>query len=269
MAIASAPLAFEKYEGSGNDFLLVEASDENAVPRDLAVALCDRHFGVGADGVLLILPARSAECAARMRVINADGSIPEMCGNGARCVALHIAHGKRAASLRIETDAGVRECWLERGEGEAMITVDMGIVRVAEDDALQIDGKSFAVSVANAGNPHAVLFGNFSRKDAEHLGPRIATHPSFPRGTNVEFARTSGERIDLLVWERGVGMTSACGTGACATVAVACRKGLVRLGVPVTVVLPGGQLEIAVAEDGRTTLRGPARHVFSGRLAGA
>jgi len=269
MAIASAPLRFEKYEGSGNDFLVIEAGDENAVPRDLAVALCDRHLGVGADGVLLVLPARSPECSARMRVINADGSIPEMCGNGARCVALHIAQGKRVAALRIETDAGIRDCQLQQGGGEAMVTVDMGIVQVAEDCTLLIDGRSFVVAVANAGNPHAVLFGNFSRSDAEHLGPRIATHPSFPHGTNVEFARVGGERIDLLVWERGVGMTSACGTGACATVAVACHKGLARRGVPVTVVLPGGQLQIAVGDNGRTTLRGPARHVFSGQLAGA
>jgi diaminopimelate epimerase len=267
MVSSPSPIRFEKYEGSGNDFLVIEASDENAVSRDLAVALCNRHFGVGADGVLLILPARSPECSARMRVINADGSIPEMCGNGARCVALHIAHGERSAALRIETDAGIRDCQLERGGGQTMVTVDMGIVRVGDDSTLAIAGQNVAITVANAGNPHAVLFGDFSPSDAEQLGPRIATHPAFPRGTNVEFARVSGERIDLLVWERGVGMTSACGTGACAAVAVACSKGLARRGVPITVVLPGGQLQVAVDANGRATLRGPARHVFSGQLA--
>jgi diaminopimelate epimerase len=264
---------FEKYEGLGNDFLVVDAADENVLPPAAVVALCDRHFGVGADGVLLVLPARSPACAARMRVINADGSVPEMCGNGLRCVALHLARRARAArdhahgndlELRVETDAGERACRLEGGGAEARVTVDMGLVRVLGDRPLTVDGRSVVVAVADAGNPHAVLFGEFTRSDAERLGPRIATHPEFPRGTNVEFARIGDDGIDLVVWERGVGITLACGTGACATAAVACARGLATCARPVTVRLPGGALEVTIEESGRATMRGPARHVFSG-----
>jgi diaminopimelate epimerase len=118
--------------------------------------------------------------------------------------------------------------------------------------------------VADVGNPHAVLFGAFARGEVEHLGPRLATHPDFPRGTNVEFSRVASDGIDLVVWERGVGITLACGTGACATVAVACERGLVPRNVPVAVRLPGGRLEVTIDASGHATMRGPAHHVFSG-----
>jgi diaminopimelate epimerase len=266
---------FEKYEGLGNDFIVVDAADENDLSPSAVSALCDRHFGVGADGVLLVLPARSPACAARMRVVNADGSVPEMCGNGLRCVALHLARrapgaGDRAhgndLELRVETDAGERACRLDGGGGEAKVTVDMGLVRVLGDRALTIEGRSVVVAVADAGNPHAVLFGELARSDAERLGPRIAAHADFPRGTNVEFARVGDDGIDLVVWERGVGVTLACGTGACATAAVACAKGLAARAQPVTVRLPGGALEVTIEESGHATMRGPARHVFSGEM---
>jgi diaminopimelate epimerase len=227
------------------------------------VALCDRRFGVGADGVILVLPSRTPGSAARMRVINADGSIPEMCGNGVRCVALHVAaaRGMKHGTLRVETDSGDRTCVLDEA---GMVTVDMGVVRVLGERAVEVDGRAIVLALADAGNPHAVLFGTFARGDVEHLGPRIATHAAFPRGTNVEFACVLGDGIDLVVWERGVGITMACGTGACATVAVACEKALAARGRPVTVRLPGGRLEVTVGDDGRTTMRGPARRVFSG-----
>ena len=260
-----APLAFAKYEGLGNDFLLVESADERAVTSERAVELCDRRFGVGGDGVILVLPARIAGCAARMRVLNADGSVPEMCGNGVRCVAVHVAEAKsqRDGVVRIETDAGERACTLE---DDGTITVDMGVVRVLGDRAVDVDGRPVVVAVADAGNPHAVLFGTFTRADVEQLGPRIATHPAFPRGTNVELACVSSDAIDLVVWERGVGITMACGTGACATVAVACAKGLAPKGRPHAVRLPGGRLLVTIDDDGRATMRGPARRVFAGAV---
>jgi len=214
-----------------------------------------------------------------MRVLNADGSIPEMCGNGLRCVVLH--HARRLPGARlplslsgdelvVETDAGERVCRIDAADGaRATITVDMGPVRVHGERALSIDGERPVVTLADAGNPHAVLFGDFSRADAERLGPRIAMHPDFPRGTNVEFARVGADGIDLVVWERGVGITLACGTGACATVAVACAKQLTPRGVPVSVRLPGGPLQVTIDESGRATMRGPARHVFSGETAGS
>ncbi|MGD0527745.1 MAG: diaminopimelate epimerase [Polyangiaceae bacterium] len=258
-----ASLRFEKYEGLGNDFLLVDAARDTDLTPEQAARLCDRRFGVGADGVILVLPPRVAGCDTRMRVLNADGSIPEMCGNGVRCVALHVAaaRAQRGGTVRVETDAGERTCVLD---ADGMVTVDMGVVRALGDRAVDVDGRSIVLALADAGNPHAILFGTFARGDVEHLGPRVATHAAFPRGTNVEFACVLGDGIDLVVWERGVGITLACGTGACATAAVACEKGLAARGKPVTVRLPGGRLDITVADDGRTTMRGPAHRVFAG-----
>ncbi|HEV3192806.1 MAG TPA: diaminopimelate epimerase [Polyangiaceae bacterium] len=262
----TAPLAFQKYEGLGNDFLLIDAADARALTGEAASALCDRHFGIGADGVLLLLPPRVTSCDIRMRVINADGSVPEMCGNGVRCVALRVARarGLREGVVRIETDAGERVCAVEDHRGEGLVTVDMGVVRLGGDRQVVLDGEPIAVALADAGNPHAVLFGDFTRIDVERLGPRIASHRDFPTGTNVEFARARSSGFDLIVWERGVGITLACGTGACATVAVACSKGLAAQGVPIGVHLPGGRLDVTLAKGGRATMRGPARHVFSG-----
>lgn len=265
---AAIQTVFHKYEGLGNDFIVVEGTDERGVLPDRAAVLCDRRFGVGADGVLLVLPPRGDGCDVRMRVINADGSVPEMCGNGVRCVALHLARarGLRQATVTVDTDAGPCACSVEDGRGEGMVTVDMGVVRVYGERSLEIDGKRVTLTVADAGNPHAVLFGSFSRGEVEHLGPRLATHPAFPRGTNVEFSSVSGDGIDLVVWERGVGITLACGTGACATAAAACARGLVSRGVPIPVRLPGGRLDITIDESGRVTMRGPARHVFEGSV---
>jgi diaminopimelate epimerase len=261
-------LAFSKYEGLGNDFILIEAAHDGAVTREQAVRLCDRHFGIGADGVLLVLPPTANGCAARMRVVNADGSEPEMCGNGLRCVALCVTHrtGGRAGALRIETDAGDRSCEVEHSDGQTFVTVEMGVVRALGRLIVAVDGHDVSVEVADAGNPHAVLFGHFERHEIQRLGPRIEKCAAFPRGTNVEFAEASPRGIELSVWERGVGMTLACGTGACATVAVAARTGLVHHGVPVGVHLPGGTLTVTVDAEGRTTMRGPARHVFSGTI---
>jgi diaminopimelate epimerase len=258
--------AFSKYEGLGNDFIVLDADDERVVTPERAALLCERHFGVGADGLILVLPPRTPDCATRMRVINADGSIPEMCGNGVRCVALHFAraHGLSETSLLVDTDAGPRACAVDDVHGAGMVTVDMGVVRVLGERMLSVDEKSITLTTADAGNPHAVLLGAFARGDVEHLGPRVAVHPAFPRGTNVEFAFIARDGIDLVVWERGVGITLACGTGGCATAAVACAKGLVPRGTPVAVRLPGGTLDVTIDGASRATMRGPARRVFSG-----
>ncbi len=259
-------MRFFKYEGLGNDFVVVEANDESAVVPEGAAALCDRRFGVGADGVILVLPPRKPGCDVRMRVLNADGSVPEMCGNGVRCVAVHVARarGLLEGTVRVDTDAGESACAIQDTHGEGIVTVDMGVIRLFGDRAIQIDGKRVVVAVADAGNPHAVLFGSFARGDVDHLGPRLATHPDFPRGTNVEFSHIAGDGIDLIVWERGVGITLACGTGACATAAVACAKGLAPRGRPIAVRLPGGRLDVTIDDAGRAIMRGPARFVFSG-----
>lgn len=279
MLASAAPVKFSKYEGLGNDFVVVDAADEGAVSAERAVALCNRHFGIGGDGVLLVLPPRKAGCDARMRVINADGSVPEMCGNGLRCVAVHVARARGLAvgTLRVDTDAGALDCVVDDGAGAGIVTVDMGVVQLLGDRTVNVDGQPITVAVADAGNPHAVLFGAFARGEVDRIGPRIATHPDFPRGTNVEFSRVllppdarpdakAPAEIQLVVWERGVGVTLACGTGACATAAVACAKGLVPRGKPVALHLPGGRLDVTIDGAGRAIMRGPARLVFSGEL---
>jgi diaminopimelate epimerase len=267
------PARFDKYEGLGNDFIVFERLSLEEMSPARAVALCDRRRGVGADGVLLVLAPQGSDAVGRMHVVNADGSTPEMCGNGLRCVAFHLHRRARAASaidLPIETDAGIRSCHVDpldaRSLAQAIVTVDMGVVRWLGDRTTAVAGRSLVVSVADVGNPHAVLFGSFSPAEIQEIGPALATAPDFPHGTNVEFARPAAEGIELVVWERGVGLTLACGTGACATAAVACAKGLARAGELQRLRLPGGALEVSVDAGGRATMRGPARHVFSGEV---
>lgn len=255
-------LDFEKYEGLGNDFVVIEAESERAVPVELARRLCDRRLGIGADGVLLVLPGKTAGTDGRMVVINADGSVPEMCGNGLRCVALHVARHKNLAegTLTFDTDAGPKRCDVA---GE-IVTIDMGVVKHTGDVTLE----GIAWSLGDAGNPHAITVHPATRPEIEAIGPRIETNAHFPKGTNVEFAVVkSPSEIDLVVWERGVGITQACGTGACATAAVAIAKGWVPAGNEIRVNLLGGPLFIELTPDGHAIMRGPAKFVFAGRTA--
>lgn len=263
---AHSSFAFHKYEGLGNDFVLVESDREDAVTPELARSLCDRRFGVGADGVLLVLPPRTSGAVARMRVLNADGSVPSICGNGLRCAVLHVARarGQVAGEIAFDTDAGVKPCLVDDAGGEGLVTVDMGIVRVDGDVRLEVDGQAWDFTIADVGNPHAITTREVIRDVIERVGPRVEKHPRFAAGTNVEFARFGNRQVDLDVWERGVGVTMACGSGACATVAVGVARGLVPRGSPVTVRLPGGALAITIQQDGRAIMRGPARRVFSG-----
>jgi diaminopimelate epimerase len=266
-------LRFSKYEGLGNDFVVVDAERDDALTAADAERLCDRRRGIGADGVLLLLPAKDASAVARMRVLNADGSTPEMCGNGLRCVALHLARERGAKALEavVETDAGPRFCSVNVGDaGEADVLVDMGEVRTTGHSKIVVEGQSFDLHLATAGNPHAIWFCDQPLENAQRFGLALATHPSFAEGTNVGFAHVvsgaEGSGIDLVVWERGVGLTLACGTGACAVAVVAREHGLVPPG-PVRVRLPGGSLEIDPDPKGRTRMRGPARLVYEGILA--
>lgn len=263
-------MVFQKYEGLGNDFIIVEVEHEDAVSPELARELCDRRRGIGGDGVLVLLPPSTSASVARMRVLNADGSVPEMCGNGLRCAVLHVARSRRLAvgELTFETDAGLRICSVDDREGLGEITVDMGIVRVLGDLSLQVTAEeSWDFVLADAGNPHAITTRPTTLEEIHVVGPRVATNAHFPAGTNVEFAAFKQGEVDLIVWERGVGVTLACGTGACATVAVGAAKGLVSRNEPIRVNLPGGGLHVTVQEDGRVIMRGPARHVFSGEVS--
>jgi len=263
-------LTFDKYEGLGNDFIVVDADSEALVDVAAARALCDRHFGVGADGVLLVLPPASAGARARMVVLNADGSRPEMCGNGIRCVALHLARrdGAPAISYAVDTDAGPLACEVERVGDAGWVKVGMGRGRALEPYRARFDGRQIELARVSMGNPHAITFDEpLDAAHADRLGPVVSA--CFPEGSNVELAKMTGEdEIELVVWERGVGRTLACGTGAAATAVAAVLAGRVRAGVPVRVVLPGGPLEITVeAGTLAVAMRGPARRVFSGVLA--
>lgn len=261
----SAALPFAKYEGTGNDFVVLEGDaaarfDERSAPR-----LCDRHFGVGADGVLLILPGGPG-AVATMRVINADGSAPEMCGNGLRCVALAVSEraGVDPASVVIDTGAGRKLCSVQRAVDVAQVTVDMGEVRYLEARELIVGGTSVTVHKVDAGNPHAILFAPQAPSERARLGPLLETNPEFASRTNVEFAEVDARGIALTVWERGVGFTLACGTGACAAAVAAWQLGLVQ-DARVEVRLPGGPLIVERAQEaGRVIMTGPARRVFDG-----
>jgi diaminopimelate epimerase len=197
--IRAASVAFDKYEGLGNDFVVVDAANDGAIDLETARAICDRRFGVGADGVLLVLPPRDAKNVARMRVVNADGSIPEMCGNGLRCVALHVARTRGNGSGSYETDAGLRECTVEKSDDETLVVVDMGIVKSLGPKVVDVDGEKIEVRLGDAGNPHAILFGNFDDARIRAIGPKIAQNPLFSAGTNVEFARIENDEVMLVV----------------------------------------------------------------------
>jgi diaminopimelate epimerase len=263
-------LRFAKYEGLGNDFLIVDAPDDALVSPAQVAKLCDRHFGVGGDGVLLVTPPTSLGARATMVVLNADGSRPEMCGNGLRCVALHLALQDRspAGSFIVDTDAGPRLVAVERTDKHGSISVGMG--RGLPEGEIEHDFRATTLtfSKVSMGNPHAVTFdAGLDERALDELGPALSAR--FPAGSNIELVTTRGERsLDLSVWERGVGRTLACGTGACAVVVAAARQGRVPFDAEVEVRLPGGPLHITVSRETlEVTMRGPARRVFAGEVS--
>lgn len=261
-------LGFQKYEGLGNDFVIVEGASTTLSAN--AVALCDRHFGVGADGVLLVAAPRSPGARATMVVHNADGSRPEMCGNGLRCVALHLARtdGLDDAEYTVDTDAGPKRCVVSRRGAAAQVLIDMGRAEAQGELVTEHAGREYRFARISMGNPHAVsLAGLLDGKDADAVGAAVSAQ--IKGGSNVEFvAQRAARAADVVVWERGVGRTLACGTGAAATAAALALAGKVPFGEPIEVRLPGGPLEVWVdAHTLAVRLRGPARWVFSGELS--
>jgi len=270
-----------KWHGLGNDFVIVDARPGGfpEEPGRLAREVCDRRFGIGADGLVFILPAADADAA--MRIFNRDGSEAEMCGNAIRCVARYLFEdGGRKSRLRILTGAGVLvpEIIPAQDGGPPHVRVDMGAPRLRRDEIpmtgppgrvvnepLAVEDRTFAVTAVSMGNPHCVIFvPDLEAVPFETLGPALETHPAFPRKTNVEFVQVTGPgEVRVRVWERGVGPTLACGTGACAVAVAANLNGLT--GRRVKVGLPGGVLDIEWAEDGRVYMAGPAVKVFEGR----
>ena len=277
---------FVKMHGLGNDFVVVDCISHDYDVEALvehAQELCKRSFGIGADGLILVLPGTKAPY--RMRIINSDGSEPEMCGNGIRCFAKYLYdHGlTRETTLHVETLAGVIVPVISVEDGLVKsVSVNMGPPRLERgevpmlgesgtviNEALHISGDTaFDITVLSMGNPHAVLFVNdVDHFPVEQYGPLIEQHPAFPRRTNVEFAQViSAEHIKMRVWERGAGITLACGTGACATLVAAVLSGHARRDA--TVELPGGSLHIVWSEhDNNVYMTGPAEEVFTGVIA--
>jgi diaminopimelate epimerase len=273
-------LPFAKLHGTANDFIYVDArAGFPGDPAAIARRLCDRRRGIGADGLILLLP--STEADGRMVIYNGDGSRAEMCGNGIRGLA-KFAHERGLIPknpLSLETDAGVKTLSLHLDGGRVTrVTVDMGMPewRGREipvdadgevlDHALVVDGRTWSVTCVSMGNPHCVVFvEDVAGLPLETLGPRFERHPFFPRRVNTEFVRVDGrERLTMRVWERGAGETMACGTGACAVAVAAARTG--RSARRVTVTLPGGPLEIDWRADDRVLMTGDAVFVFDGQV---
>ncbi len=280
------PLIFVKMHGLGNDFVVVGALDGMSLPEGelgkFACFVCDRHFGVGADGVIWILPSDNADF--KMRIFNPDGSEAEMCGNGIRCATkwFYDRDYAKVEMVRVETLAGLKTVWVQAKEGKAVaVTVDMGEPifnpmqipttlgdgREAIEVPLTVDGvETFMISAVSMGNPHCVVFVEYVDDfPVELVGPKIERHPAFPRRTNVEFVQViSRNELKVRVWERGAGLTLACGTGACASLVVATRTGQAERKAKVH--LPGGTLSIEWRDDNRVYMTGPAVEVFRGEL---
>ena len=268
--------AFVKMHGLGNDFVVFDARD-SAVSLDAAKAkaIADRHFGVGCDTVVLIRPG-GPEADAGLQFTNADGSESGACFNATRCVARLLMDERGLTRIKLSTKGGMLTC---SDAGKEMVTLDVGppkldwreIPLAREVDTanfpLDIGGTTISASAVSMGNPHCVLFvPDAQNAPVTQLGPRIETLPFFPSRTNVEFAQVlDANTIRMRVWERGVGVTLACGTGACATAVAAIRRGFV--GRKVKLVLDGGSLTIGWREeDGHVWMTGPTAMPFRGRL---
>ena len=280
---AMKEMRFTKMEGLGNDYIYVDcmAGEPASDWENLSIRMSDRHFGVGADGIILIMPSKVADF--RMRMFNADGSEGKMCGNGSRCVARYVYDNglTRKTEVTLETLAGIKVLKMHLGaDGKVdTVTVDMGepILTAAEVPALSASERmveenlptakhgDFAVTAVSMGNPHGVIFvDEITDELVLGAGPELERHSAFPDRANIEFVKViDGETVQMRVWERGSGETLACGTGACATAVAAALTG--RTNRKVTVKLIGGDLSIEWNEkDNHVYMTGPARTVFTG-----
>lgn len=271
-------IRFYKYEGLGNDFLIVEKEDLGDVQltAEQAIVLCDRHGGVGADGVL-VLDTK----APSMHVINSDGSVPEMCGNGIRCAALHLARRNDQKDLEVDIDtaAGPQPCRVENYGRTGSVTVqmsgaslspgDIGLQSEAPwlDESVRVANRTLHFTAVSMGNPHAVTFDDVGEARFE-LGDALQRDPHFPDGVNVGFvSEREGNAMRLDVLERGAGWTQACGTGAAAAAVAAVETGRAKRGEPLSIRLPGGTLTITPRETGDPVqMEGPACFVFQGEV---
>lgn len=275
---------FTKMQGIGNDFVVIncleDPIEEEKIP-EISKFVNDRKFGIGGDGLILVLPSKKADF--RMRMFNPDGSEPEMCGNGIRCFAKYLFDRRLVvdAQVKVETLAGVKHLKIQSRGGKAeTVQVDMGLPKLrrseipmrGEDcervvaEGLKADGRKFAITAVSMGNPHVVIFeDNVDTFDLPRFGPLIENHRSFPQRTNVQVVQVCNtSEIILRTWERGAGVTLACGTGACAAMVASAING--KTGKKVTVHLLGGDLVIEWTGDNRVLMSGPAEEVFEGEV---
>lgn len=256
--------------GLGNDYLYVYSLSEPQDPSELAIRLSDRHFGAGSDGMIWILPSNIAQW--KMRIFNADGSEAKMCGNGIRCVGkyLYDKGHTRDTHLKIETLSGIKELDLTVQNGKVTsVTVDMGQTLVEAPITLTALNRQVECVPVSVGNPHAVVF----TQDAENaplttLGPALERHPAFRDGANIEFVQVlDSATLRMRVWERGSGVTMACGTGACAAMAAAVAMGHCTAGQANSVMLDGGTLTVRIDPRGHAIMTGPAETVYEGEIS--
>lgn len=277
-------MKFTKMHGIGNDYIYVNCFEEQVVnPEQLSVRLSDRRFGIGGDGLILIMSSQIADF--KMRIFNADGSEAMMCGNGTRCIGKYVyEHGlTNKTHITLETNSGIKYLELHcTGDQVTSVTVDMGKAILTpreipvESDSqepfvakpVQVGDRLERLTCVSVGNPHAVVFcDRVEDLDLEKLGPLFEHHAIFPDRVNTEFVRVIDDHtLQMRVWERGSGETLACGTGACATTVAAVLNGYCPQGEPILVKLRGGDLTITYQADGTVMMTGPAEEVFQGEI---
>lgn len=273
-------MQFTKWQGTGNDFVIVNGFEETIEDYSAkAIEICDRHYGIGADGLIMILPSAIADL--RMRIFNSDGGEAEMCGNGIRCFARYVYETGLLdkTELSVETMAGIIRPKLLLDNGKVVsVCVDMGCPRLTRgeipmtgnaaeqvvDVPLTVGDNDYRITCVSMGNPHCVIFTDAVEElDLPTLGRPIEGHPWFPRKTNVEFVQViDRQTLRMRVWERGAGVTLACGTGTCATVVAAVLNN--KTDRTVKVRLDGGELRIEWRDDDHVYMTGPAMEVFRG-----
>jgi diaminopimelate epimerase len=285
-------MRFTKMQGAGNDFVLIEAGNSQSDWSHLAVTICDRHYGVGADGLLVLLPSKKADF--KMRIFNADGSEANACGNGLRCIVKHYIdetpEGTKLDNITVETQAGIRQARIHHTDGKvAQIQTGMGQPRIGRENIevepgnragakvditsvmsfpVNVAGTAFELYLVSMGNPHAICFLDepVAGFPLSNIGPLVERHEAFPGGINFEIVNIKDRQsVEARVWEHGVGETLACGSGACAISVAAKLLGYV--GNQVNVKLPGGTLNVEWNSTGEVFLSGPAETVFTGDWA--
>ena len=276
-------MKFTKMQGIGNDYVYVNCFEETvADPERVSEIISDRHFGIGADGLVLIMPSDKADF--RMRMFNADGSEGNMCGNATRCIGKFVYDNYLTdkTSITLETRSGIKKLTLYPENGRVKtVLVDMGkaVLKPADipmnvsgdtfiNKPITVDGKEVFITAVSMGNPHAVTYvEDVDSLELEKIGPSFENHPLFPERVNTEFIKILDEStMQMRVWERGSGETWACGTGACAATAASVLNGYFPHDKEITVKLRGGDLFITYKSDGTVLMRGPAETVFTGEI---